>query len=97
MAKPYSLAGTLEEKLTSASSAAMVEAAIPKGTTAIYLTVETTTCRMTVSATGDPTSSTGLIVQKDQMPWFMPVGQGVTLRFASTAGTASVIQIAYLT
>jgi hypothetical protein len=52
---------------------------------------------MTSTPNGDPTSSTGRILQKDQMPWFMPVGQGCTFKFASTAGTASIIQIAYLT
>jgi hypothetical protein len=52
---------------------------------------------MTLMSSGDPTSNVGRILQKDQMPWFMPVGQGCTFKFASTAGTASIIQIAYLT
>jgi hypothetical protein len=85
-----------EERLASANASTMVEATIPKGTSAVQIAVETTSCRSTAAATGDPTSSVGLIIQKDQMPWFMPVGQGCTLRFASTAGTQSVIQVRYL-
>lgn len=86
-----------EETLTSANSSAVASANVPKGCSAMQLTVETTSCRMTLVAGGDPTSATagGRIIQKDQMPWFMTVGQGVAPRFASTAGTASVIQIAY--
>lgn len=84
------------ERLSSANSSTTVTATMPNGTSAIEIAVETTSCRMTLNATGDPTSTTGLIVQKDQMPWFIPVGQGCVLKFASTAGTASVIQLAYL-
>jgi hypothetical protein len=86
-----------EERLSSANSSDPKTATVPNGCSAVQITVETTSCRMTLLATGDPTSSTGRILQKDQMPWFMPVGQGCTFKFASTAGTASVIQIAYLT
>lgn len=84
------------ERLSSANSSDTKTATIPAGTSAIEITVETTSCRMTLNATGDPTSTTGLIVQAGQMPWFIPVGQGCTFKFASTAGTASVIQLAYL-
>lgn len=96
MAKPYSLAAISEERLVSTGPSDMKTATVPKGTSAIYITVESTSCRMTFSNAGDPTTTTGLIVQKDQMPWFMPIGQGAYPRFASTAGTNSVIQIAYL-
>lgn len=85
-----------EERLSSANSSTTVTATIPNGTSAIQITVETTSCRMTSTPLGDPTSNTGRILQKDQMPWFMPIGQGCTLKFASTAGTTSVIQLAYL-
>lgn len=84
------------QRLQSANASDTQTATIPPGTSAIEVTVETTSCRMTLTPTGDPTSNTGLIVQKDQMPWFLPIGQGVTLKFASTAGANSVIQLAYL-
>ena len=94
--KPYSGICLGEERLSSANASTPVTATVPNGTAAIQVTVETTSCRFTMTATGDPTSSVGRILQKDQMPWFMSVGQGNTFKFASTAGTASVIQIAYL-
>lgn len=84
------------ERLSSASSSDIQTANVPRNTSSVLITVETTNCRMTLTATGDPTSTTGLILQKDQMPWFMPIGQGCTFKFASTGGTASVIQLAYL-
>lgn len=94
--KPTSYQVLGHERLSSANSSTIATATIPRGTSAIEVTVETTSCRATFTTTDDPTTSTGLIIQKDQMPWFIPVAQGVTLKFASTAGTASVIQIAYL-
>lgn len=103
--KPSSYQCIGEETLTSASNATVVTANVPRGTSAVQITVETTSCRMsTVAASsafpaaGDPTSATSgaRIVQKDQQPWFMALAQGVPLKFASIAGTASVIQIAYL-
>lgn len=85
------------ETLTSNNSSDAKTATVPNGTSAVEVTVETNPCRMTLTSGGDPTSATGLILQKDQMPWLMLVGQGCTLKFASTApGTASVIQLAYL-
>lgn len=96
--KPSSYQCVGEETLTSASNANVVSATVPKGTSAVQITVETTSCRMSTSAAGDPTSATSgaRIVQKDQQPWFMALAQGVPIKFASIAGTASVIQIAYL-
>jgi hypothetical protein len=94
--KPSTNQCLAHERLTSANSSSTATATIPAGCSAIMLTIETTSARMTLTSAGDPTSSTGLIVQKDQMPWFIPIGQGCTFKFASTAGTASVIQLAYL-
>lgn len=96
MAKPSTQQCLSHERLVSTNASDTQTATVPKGCSAIYIAVETTSCRMTLTAGGDPTSTTGLIVQKDQMPWFMPIGQGCTFKFASTAGATSVIQIAYL-
>lgn len=84
------------ERLTSAHSAAPATATVPAGTSAVYVSVETTSCRMTLNNGGDPTSALGLVLQKDQMPWFMPIGQGCVFAFASTDATPSVIQLSYL-
>lgn len=94
--KPSTNGCISEERLVSDNSSSPVSATVPNGTSAMQITVETTSCRMTLVIGGDPTSTTGRILQKDQMPWFMPVGQGVFPKFASTAGTQSVIQLAYL-
>lgn len=84
------------ERLSSANSSDTQTATIPKGTSAILVAVETTSCRVTLTPTGDPTSTTGLVFQAAQMPWLLLVGQGAVFKFASTAGTASVVQLAYL-
>lgn len=96
--KPSTYQCVGEETLDSANSSTPVSATVPLGTSAIQITVESTSCRMSTSKAGDPTLATSgaRIVQKDQQPWFMAIGQGVAIKFASTAGTASRIQIAYL-
>jgi len=85
-----------QQTLTSANSTTPVTATIPKGTSSVLITVETTSCRWTLLPSGDPTSSTGLILQAASQPYLVLVGQDVVFKFASTAGTPSVIQLAYL-
>ena len=84
------------ERLSSATSSSPVTATIPPGTSSVLITVETTTCRWTLTPGGDPTSNTGLVIQAASQPFLALVGQGATFKFASTAGTPSVIQLAYL-
>jgi len=84
------------QTLTSANNTTPVTATIPAGTSSVLITVETTSCRWTLTPTGDPTSGTGLIVQAASQPFLALVGQGAVFKFASTAGTPSTIQIAYL-
>lgn len=84
------------ERLTSTNASSTATATIPAGTSAVLISIETTTCRMTLTSGGDPTSTTGHVLQLTQMPWLFLVGQGCTIKFASTAATASVIQISYL-
>lgn len=94
--KPSTYQPIGHERLVSTGTGDMHEATIPKGTSAIEITVETTPARCTLTATGDPTTSTGMVVQHAQNPWFLPIGQGTTFRFASTGGTTSIVQLAYL-
>ena len=84
------------ERLVSTGSSDTKTATVPNGTSAILVTVETTACRATFSSSGDPTSTTGHLIQAAQMPWMLLIGQGTVPRFASTAGTSSVIQLTYL-
>lgn len=84
------------QTLSSANASTPVTANIPPGTSAALITVETTSCRWTLNPAGDPTSSTGLVLQAASQPYLALVGQGAVFKFASTAGTPSVIQLAYL-
>lgn len=84
------------ERLSSANTSSTVTATVPAGTSAVLISVETTACRMTLLAAGDPTSNVGHLLQPTSMPWTFLIGQGCTLKFASSAGTVSVIQISYL-
>jgi hypothetical protein len=94
--KPSTYQCISHERLTSATSSAPVTATIPAGCSAALITVETTACRWTLTPTGDPTSSTGLLLQPATQPYLALVGQGAVFKFASSAGTPSVIQLAYL-
>jgi hypothetical protein len=84
------------ERLSSANASTPVTATIPPGTSSVLITVETTSCRWTLTPGGDPTSQVGLVLQPANNPYLALVGQGATFKFASTAATASVIQLAYL-
>jgi hypothetical protein len=94
--KPSTFQCVSQQRLSSSGTSDTQTATVPAGASGILVAVETTSCRMTLTSAGDPTTTTGLILQKDQMPWFIPVGQGSTLKFASTAAAAAVINIAYL-
>lgn len=84
------------QKLTSTGTGDPQTATIPNNASAILLTVETTSVRMTLTLAGDPTSTTGHVIQKDQNPWHMLIGQGSTLKVASATAGTSVTQITYL-
>jgi hypothetical protein len=94
--KPSTYQCLAHQALTSSSSSAAVTATVPPGTSAVLITVETTSCRWTLTPSGDPTSGTGLILQPANNPYLVLVGQDAVLRFASTGAAASVIQLAYL-
>lgn len=93
--KPFTEQCLGHEKLTSTGTADIKTATIPKGTSAIEITVETTPARVTFDGS-DPSAGVGLICQHAQNPWFLPVGQGCTFKVVSTGGTSSVVQLAYL-
>ena len=85
-----------QQTLSSANSTTPVTATVPRGTSSVLISVETTSCRFTLTASGDPTSATGLVLQAASQPFLVLIGQDAVLKFASTAGTPSVIQLAYL-
>jgi len=93
--KPSTYQPISEEKLTSTGTSDTKTATVPNNTSGIYITVETNPARFTFSAAGDPQVK-GLIIQKDQNPWFLPLGAGATLKFVSTVAGNSVAQLAYI-
>jgi hypothetical protein len=72
------------------------EPTFPKGTSAIEISFETTDARVTWDGS-DPTTTVGHIWPRGQLPAFRPFGPGLRLKFASTAGTDSVLQISFFT
>lgn len=94
--KPSTYKPISEQKLTSTGTIDTQTATIPNGTSGILVTVETNAVRMTYSPAGDPTTGVGQVVQKDQNPWFLPIGQGATVRFVSATASTSVVQLAYI-
>jgi hypothetical protein len=66
-------------------------------TAAILVTCETTSARVTFDGS-DPSaaSAPSTVIQKDQNPVLIPIGQGATVKWCSTAAAASVLQIAEL-
>lgn len=83
------------QQLTSTSTADVKTPTIPNGTSHILLAVTTTSARVTLDGTA-PSSTNGLVYVAAQQPIFIPVGQGITVKFASTAGTSSIVDLAYL-
>lgn len=69
----------------------------PDGTSACLITVETTNARATFDGT-DPSAANAPshVVIKDQNPLYVPIGQGATIKFCSTAAAAAVMQVTFL-
>lgn len=72
--------------------------ALKPDTSAILLSVETTSARVTLDGS-DPSaaSAPSLVFPTGLFPGLIPVGPGTTIKHVSTAGTASVLQICELT
>lgn len=94
--KPTTYKTISHERLTSANSSDVQTATVPGGTSAIELAVETTNARVTLDGS-DPSagSAPSLVFPYGQVPIFRPWGPGVFIKFCSTAGTASVVQLTY--
>lgn len=70
---------------------------IPKSTSAVLLTAETTAARFTLDGT-DPSaaSAPSLVLPTGIAPVLIPVGPGTVLKHVSTAGAPSVLHACYL-
>lgn len=57
---------------------------------AVFITVETTAARVTFDGS-TPSTTNGIVIQKDSSPLFVPVVAGTQIKWISTAGAASVL------
>lgn len=67
----------------------------PKGTSAFEITVETTNARMTLDGT-TPSATNGHVIQKDNNPWYVPCTHDARIKWISTAGANSIVQVTFL-
>ena len=93
--KPSTYQCLSEQKLSSANSGDVQTGTVPKGTSAIELSVESSPMRITYSPTGDPSTGVGLVYQHAQNPVIRLIGQGAVIR-CSAQSAASQVQISYL-
>lgn len=93
--RPFSLRPISTATDTSPDASTVKTLTPPAGTTAMEITVETTNARMTLDGS-TPTASNGHVVQKDQNPWYVSVGTGAVIKWLSTAGANSIVQVTYL-
>lgn len=63
----------------------------PGPTAGVTITVETTGARVTFDGS-TPSSTNGHVFPKDQVPAFYPFGQGMVIKWTSTAAAVSTIQ-----
>lgn len=67
----------------------------PGNAAGMLLTVETTNARMTFDGT-DPHGGTGShVIPKDQLPLFLPIGNGTVVKWVSTASAVSTVNITW--
>jgi hypothetical protein len=82
------------ERLVSTGTADVQTATLPRGTSHITISVETTSARVTFSGQ-TPSAILGHVYPADAPPIFIPLGQGTVIKFVSTAATSSVVQLGY--
>lgn len=90
----YDVPGTTYfEQISSANTTTTATSTPPAGVHAFFIQVGTTSGYMTLDGS-TPSSSNGLLITKDQLPWFCPVTAVIKIR--SSGATASVASIQWL-
>lgn len=94
--RPSTHGAISHERLSSANTSDIKTATLPRGTSAVEFAIEGTSARVTFDGT-DPSAlnAPSLVYPAAQVPIFRPVGPGATIRFISTAGSPSVLQLLY--
>lgn len=80
---------------TSTGTGVVITVTPPKSAVAFFITVETTTCRMTFDGTA-PDATHGLLIPIAGQPLLIPLGASAIIKFASTAAANSTVQITFL-
>lgn len=88
---------TAHQSGTSSDTSTVETITLGSETSAILVTVETTSARITLDGS-DPSASSApsMVVQKDSAPLYIPVGPGTVVKFVSTASADSVVQVCEL-
>jgi hypothetical protein len=81
------------QQATSTSTADPKTITTPVGTTAVLISALTTSARITFDGTA-PASTNGVILPAGALPLLIPLRRSVAIKFASTAGTSSVLDVA---
>lgn len=92
--KPTTDKSNGHDRKTSTGTSDVQTMTLPRGTSHLSLQVFTTDAWVTFDAS-TPTASNGLLVYAGQMPIFLPLGQGTTLKHISSAGANSILNVAY--
>lgn len=90
--------GVLSHQRGSSADTTTVATLTPaNGTSAVLITVETTSARLTFDSS-DPSaaSAPSHVFPKDQLPVLLLLGPGAVIKWVSTAGTAAVVQMTSL-
>lgn len=94
--KPSTHTPLSSEQLISTSTASVQTATIPLDASAILISVETTSARMTFTNVA-PDSTHGQVFPAGVSPLLLVLGSsGTTLKFASTGATSSIVNLTYL-
>lgn len=90
-------ATTAHQRGSSSGTGNVASITLAKTTSAILVTCETTSARVTIDGT-DPSaaSAPSMVVQKDTNALLIPIGTGNVVKWCSTAAAASVLQVAEL-
>ena len=90
---PNMQAGTAHQRGSSSGTANVQTITLAGGTSAVYITVETTNARVTFDGS-DPSAANApsLVIPAAGLPVMFPVAGGTVIKWVSTAAAASILQ-----
>lgn len=88
-------ANVVHANATSTGTGDVKTIAAPAGAVAAFISVETNSCWLTVDGT-TPTTTNGLVLPKDTVPFFLPVGHPRSIKFAASVAGNSELNVMWL-